>query len=188
MILSKKDLKFYLQEDAKRFSLQNVLRYRIKLIYGSEDAHILRYLKVLRTYEYYSNCRKDPFGIILRYYFRFRWMRLSLKYNIRIGINMVGYGFYMAHLAGGCIINCASMGNYCSVNSGVVIGNKDISTSVPTIGDFVKLSVGSKVFGKVIIGDNVVVAPNAVVVKSIPANTIVGGVPASVIKNIKEPV
>jgi serine O-acetyltransferase len=184
MIQSRRDLMFYLQEDAKRFSLQNVVRFQIKLIYGSEDAHILRYLKVLRRYEYYNNCRGNILKTLMLFYFRFRWMRLSLRYNLRIGINMVGYGFYMAHLTGGCIINCNSMGNYCSVNSGVIVGNKDNPSSVPTIGNNVKLSVGSKVFGKLEIGDNVVIAPNAVVVKSVLSNSIVGGVPARLIRSI----
>ena len=41
---------------------------------------------------------------------------------------------------------------------------------------------GAKAFGKIIIGNNVFVAPNAVVVKDVPDNTIVGGVPAKIIK------
>jgi hypothetical protein len=51
MIQSRKDLQFYLLEDAKRFNLTNWFKYRVKLIYGGEDAHILRYLKTLRRYE-----------------------------------------------------------------------------------------------------------------------------------------
>ena len=36
--------------------------------------------------------------------------------------------------------------------------------------------------GGIVIGDNVIIAPNAVVVKDVPANSIVAGVPAKVIK------
>ena len=46
MIKSKRDLNFYLSEDAKQFNLTNWIKYHIKLIYGSEDAHILRYLRL----------------------------------------------------------------------------------------------------------------------------------------------
>lgn len=53
---------------------------------------------------------------------------------------------------------------------------------IATIGDNVKLSTGSMVIGKVTIGNNCVVAPNAVVTKSEPDNCIVGGVPAKIIK------
>lgn len=50
------------------------------------------------------------------------------------------------------------------------------------IGNNVDLSVGCKVIGGVNIGDNVIVAPNTVVVKDIPANAIVSGVPAQILK------
>ena len=45
-----------------------------------------------------------------------------------------------------------------------------------------KLSVGCKVFGKIVIGNNVIIAPNAVVVKSVPDNCIIAGIPAKIIK------
>ena len=83
---------------------------------------------------------------------------------------------------GGIIINCKSVGNYCSANAGVVVGNKDGQDNIATIGNNVKLSVGCKVIGKITIGDNVIVAPNSVVIKDVPANCIVSGVPATIIK------
>ena len=182
MIQSRKDLSFYLVEDAKRFKLTNWFKYQAKLIYGGEDAHILRYLKTLRRYEYYHNNSKTVVCKLISYYYRYRWMRLSLRYNLHIGINMVGYGFYMAHLSGGGIINCKSMGNYCSINGGVIIGNKDKQSEISIIGNNVKLSVGCKVFGKIKIGNDVIIAPNAVVVKSVPDNCIIAGIPAKIIK------
>lgn len=50
------------------------------------------------------------------------------------------------------------------------------------IGNNVELCVGAKVIGKVCIGDNVIVAPNAVVIHDVPSNSIVGGVPAKILK------
>ena len=109
-------------------------------------------------------------------------MRLSLRYNLHLGINMIGYGFHIAHLTGGGIVNCELMGNYCRMNAGVIIGNKDKESEVATIGNNVKLSAGCKVFGKITIGDNVVVAPNAVVTKNVPENCVVAGIPATIIR------
>ena len=50
------------------------------------------------------------------------------------------------------------------------------------IGNNVELCVGAKVIGKVCIGDNVIVAPIAVVIHDVPSNSIVGGVPAKILK------
>lgn len=43
----------------------------------------------------------------------------------------------------------------------------------------------AKVLEKITVGDNCFIAANAVVVKDVPANAIVGGVPARVIKMIE---
>jgi serine O-acetyltransferase len=95
---------------------------------------------------------------------------------------MIGYGFLIRHLCGGCIVNCESIGNYCRINAGVIVGNKDSLSDVATIGNNVRLSAGCKVIGKITIGDDVVVAPNAVVTKSVPPNCVVAGIPAKIIK------
>jgi serine O-acetyltransferase len=182
MIQSRKDYYYHLQEDAKTYNLTNRLKYYAKLLYGGEDAHSLRYLKALRKYEYFNNCSNSLLGKLMCYYSRYRWMRLSLRYNLHIGINMIGYGFHIAHFCGGGIINCKSMGNFCRMNAGVIVGNKDKQSDVAIIGNNVRLSAGCKVFGKIIIGDNVVVAPNAIVTKNVPDNCIVAGIPARIIK------
>ena len=70
----------------------------------------------------------------------------------------------------------------CVINSGVIVGNNHDNTQIAEIGNNVELAVGCKVIGKIKIGNNVMVAPNAVVVKDVPDNTIVGGVPAKIIK------
>ncbi len=80
------------------------------------------------------------------------------------------------------IINALSMGSNCIVNSGAIIGNKNISENKPTIGNNVEITIGAKVIGKITIGDNVIIAPNSVVVKNVPDNAVVSGVPAKIIK------
>lgn len=58
---------------------------------------------------------------------------------------------------------------------------------VPVIGNNVMLFSGCKILGNVKIGNNVVVGANAVVVKDVPDNAVVAGVPAKIISyNAKE--
>ena len=61
--------------------------------------------------------------------------------------------------------------------------NKGIETAKPiNIGDSVWIGMGAKILEGVNIGDNAVIAAGAVVNKDVPANTVVAGVPAKVIK------
>lgn len=61
---------------------------------------------------------------------------------------------------------------------------KDMHPAPIVIGKHVWIGANATVCPGVIIGDNAVVAAGAVVTKDVPANTVVGGVPAKWIKNI----
>lgn len=51
----------------------------------------------------------------------------------------------------------------------------------PILGNGVRVTAGAKVLGDVRLGDNCIVGANAVVVKDVESNMVVGGVPAKVI-------
>lgn len=92
----------------------------------------------------------------------------------------LGFGVKIYHW-GWMIVNTkAKIGKNLTIYPGVTVGGKE--QGVPSIGDNVFLGLGSKVFGDVRIGNNVIVAPNAVVVNDVPDNCVVGGVPAKIIK------
>lgn len=186
MIKTREDLAFYLREDAKVNHMQDcsMLKYWVRLFSGSESAHVYKYLRVLRHCEY--NCNNGGFlhKMLYRYY-KIRLHRLGFKYNIRIPENICGYGLAIPHIAGcgGCFANAKSIGNYCCLQTGVLLGKSHGSESEkPIIGDNVKFGPGAKVLGGITIGDNCFIGANAVVLKDMPANSLVGGVPAKVIK------
>lgn len=186
MINTKEDLRYYLNEDAKANFMGgcSVIKYWCKLFAGSESAHVWRYLKCLRHCEYHTN-NIGRYHRICRAYYRIKLHRLGFKYNLRIPVNVCGYGITVYHLAGGggCLVNAKKVGNYCELQTGVLIGNAHKSEDEkPIIGDRVGFGPGAKVLGKVKVGDNVFIAANAVVVKDVPDNSIAGGVPARVIK------
>ena len=54
--------------------------------------------------------------------------------------------------------------------------------SAPHIGDNVFVGGGAKIIGDIYIGNNVSIAPNAAVVKDVPDNAVVGGVPCKILK------
>ena len=177
MIKTKKELNHYIEEDARANHVKMGYSYYIKLLYGNVHACVFRYLKSLRKYEYYHN-KKSKLSIFYRFYNR----RLGLKYNIALPINVIGYGIYIPHIEGGVIVNSKCIGNYFEINSGCVVGKGRTNDELPILGNNVRMTVGSKIIGKVVIGDNVIVAPNTVVINDIPDNCFVSGVPAKIIK------
>lgn len=99
-----------------------------------------------------------------------------MKYNLHITPNVCTYGLRIYHLfGGGHILNVEKVGNYCSFNAGVILGNNG-SDLKPELGNNVILAPGAKIFGNVKIGDNVFVAANSIVTKDIPNNSVVVGV------------
>ena len=99
--------------------------------------------------------------------------------NIQPGSN-IGGGFIIHNFS--CIfIWSDSIGENCTVNQGVTIGNIRGSGGLPQIGNNVYIASGAKVLGNVKIGNNVVVAANSVVVTDVPDNATVMGIPARVI-------
>ena len=93
----------------------------------------------------------------------------------------IGGGLIVQH-GYGTIVAPRKIGKNCWVNQGVTIGYTN-NDDCPIIGDNVTVYCGAKVLGDVHVGNNVIVAANAVVVKDVQDNCVVGGVPAKVIKD-----
>ena len=94
----------------------------------------------------------------------------------------IGGGLIVQH-GYGTIIAPRKIGKNCWVNQGVTIGYTN-DDDCPTLGDNVTVYSGAKILGNVHVGNNVVVGANAVVVKDVEDNCVVGGVPAKVIKRL----
>lgn len=67
------------------------------------------------------------------------------------------------------------------------IGKMQNGRFAPMIGDNVFIGAGAKILGPVIVGDNCMIGANAVVLKDIPSNSVAAGMPAKVVKHVKEP-
>ena len=100
--------------------------------------------------------------------------------TLYIVTDSIGEGLFIQH-GFATVIAAASIGKNCWINQQVTIGftNKD---DCPVIKDNVTISAGAKVLGGVVVGTNAVIGANAVVVKNVPDNCVVVGVPAYIIK------
>jgi serine O-acetyltransferase len=92
----------------------------------------------------------------------------------------IGAGLFLQH-GFSTIINANSIGTNCWINQQVTIGFSN-KTDRPTLKNNVTVYAGAKIIGNVVIGNNVIVGANAVVVKDVPDNCTVVGVPARILK------
>lgn len=107
--------------------------------------------------------------------------RLSYKLQYQIPPNVLGKGVTIYHW-GSIIINSnARIGENCILQPNIVIGQKH-KGDMPMIGSGVNICAGARIIGDVKVGNNVTIAPNAVVVKDVPDNCVVGGIPAKILR------
>jgi serine O-acetyltransferase len=97
-----------------------------------------------------------------------------------IATNDIGPGLFIQH-GFATIIAAKSIGKDCWINQQVTIGYSN-KTDTPELGDNVVVNAGAKIIGKVKVGKNSIVGANAVVVKNVPDNCTVVGVPAYIIR------
>jgi serine O-acetyltransferase len=102
----------------------------------------------------------------------------------------IGKGVFIDHGMGVVIGETAEIGDGCTIYQGVTLGGTSLSHGKrhPTLGSNVVVGVNSTVLGAITLGDNVKVGGGSVVVKDVPANATVVGVPARVVAQDGKPV
>ncbi len=97
---------------------------------------------------------------------------------------IIGPGFFIDHGMGVVIGETAEIGADVTLYHGVTLGGTSLEKGKrhPTIGDRVVIGTGAKVLGAITIGDDSRIGANAVVVKSVPANSVVVGVPGQIVQ------
>ena len=100
----------------------------------------------------------------------------------------IGTGFFIDHGMGVVIGETAEIGDYVTLFQGVTLGGtgKERGKRHPTLGNHVVVGAGAKILGGITIGDNVKIGANSVVLKNVPPNSTVIGVPGRVIKSLGE--
>lgn len=175
MIKNYSDFKKYVAEDSAFYPKRSFLNL---YVLQNAKALISQYLYYVRCCEYIKNYK---WGGVFIVYYHYRMRRLSWKLGFQFGENVLGPGVKI-YAYGPIIINPgAKIGSHCTIYPGVTIGGRAYD-GCPTIGDNCFIGLGAKVLGNVKVGNNVIIAPNAVVVKDVPDNAIVGGVPSRIIK------
>ncbi len=96
----------------------------------------------------------------------------------------IGKGLFIDHGMGVVIGETTVIGDNVTLFQGVTLGGtgKEKGKRHPTLGDNVVVGTGAKVLGSFTIGDNVRIGANAVVVREVPPNAVVVGVPGRIVR------
>lgn len=188
MIRTYKDLNEYLKADSQNYwhLHQGWLKRWYSHLFTdpmTDQTKIWDYIYNLRHLEYHLN-NSGLIHTFAKIFYSWRLRKLGYKTGLQIPPNTCGKGLTIWHWGTIIINGRARLGENCTLRPMVLIGHNRVETDVPKIGDNVTISSGVSIIGPVKIGDNVVIAPHAAVAKDVPANVLVGGVPAKVIKQI----
>ena len=118
-------------------------------------------------------------------YNKYRYNKIKNKHGNEIFINAtIGEGLYLGHLGPRYINGSSVIGKNCNINQNVTIGqeNRGKRKGAPTIGDMVWIGANAVIVGKITIGNDVLIAPNAFVNFDVPDNSIVIGNPGKIIR------
>ncbi len=123
----------------------------------------------------------------MRLFFLARWLSQMARWATGIEIHpgaRIGKRFFIDHGMGVVVGETAIIGDDVLLYQGVTLGGTGIEQGKrhPTIGNNVVVGTGAKVLGNITIGDNSYIGANAVVIKDVPPNSTVVGVPGRITK------
>ena len=122
-----------------------------------------------------------------KHYFLARWVSQRAVRNTGIEIHpgaTIGKGLFIDHGSGVIIGETAVLGNNVTLYQGVTLGGtgKEQGKRHPTLEDNVMVSAGAKILGSFTIGENSKIGAGSVVLKEVPPNCTVVGVPGRVVR------
>lgn len=141
-----------------------------------------KYTVWMRSCGYLRTRRFLAFGL----YPLSKWLLLRCRYKYGIAIpeyTVIGPGLFINRFGGIYINGDAIIGANVNLTHGTMLGqlNRGVRAGTPILGDRVFIGSGAKVIGHIHLGNDSAVGANAVVTKDVPANGVVGGIPAKLI-------
>ena len=136
-------------------------------------------MSAIKLYRIARKCYKMHIPLLPKIFYRLIYLinNCHIHYMTDIGEGTkLGYGGI-----GVVIHKDAVIGKNCVIESNVTIGGRNNEPIVPVIGDRVFIGTGARILGNVKIGENSIIGANAVVLKDVPPNCSVAGVPAKIL-------
>jgi serine O-acetyltransferase len=153
------------------------------------DPAATSYLEVILTYAGLHALWLYRFA---HYFYRKKWhfiaRSISQFARFLTGIEIhpgakIGRRFFIDHGAGVVIGETCEIGDDVTIYQGVTLGGtgKEKGKRHPTLLSGVLVATGAKVLGSITIGENAKIGANSVVLKDVPKNTTVVGIPGKIV-------
>ncbi len=123
-------------------------------------------------------------------HFPARWISQFARWLTGVEIHpgaIIGRRFFIDHGMGVVIGETAEIGNDVTLYHGVTMGGVSLEKGKrhPTLGDRVVVGAGAKVLGAIEIGAGSRVGANAVVVRPVPPDSVVVGIPGQIVRRTR---
>ena len=130
---------------------------------------------------FYKNIKIQPFRLLVMIpmYFWQKFVEIVTGISIPASVE-IGSSFYISHFGTVIINSNTKIGNNCNISQGVTIGVSGLGErrGVPIIGDNVYIGANSVIIGKIKINDNALIGAASLVNSDVVENGVVIGVPA----------
>lgn len=137
---------------------------------------IIKFLYLLVYYKYYRNLFYYRIGVVHHF---ICFLAPKMEFFFISPTTKIGKGLQLGHCFS-TVINAESIGSNCSIYQDVTIGVS--GHKKPIIHDNVQIFANSTIIGGIEIGNNVSIGAGTILTKSVPANSVVVGNPARIIK------
>lgn len=172
-----------IKSDLERYCKPSFKNFIIRILFDTNFSSVFIY----RLSNYFN---EKNLKVLSKYLVNLNKKKHGLEINYRANI---GPGFKINHSVGIVIGSGVVIGENFTIGQNVTLGGNGgkfketagVIRKQPTIKSNVSIYAGSTVVGPIIIGDNVTVGANSLILKDIEENLIVGGNPAKIIKKVE---
>ena len=173
MITDRQSYRAYVKQDLNSYGMERVSFYN----YWWMDS--LRFqLRLRKIEDRHNTCGHNPVKRLRLMVLEVINHRLATRLGFTIPKNVFGPGLCIVHYGTIVVHPDVQVGSNCRLHPSSCIGDYN---GAPRLGDNVYIGPGAKIFGAVVLGNNVAVGANAVVNKSFGDNVTLAGAPARVI-------
>lgn len=144
-----------------------------------------RALFVYRFGRWKQGIRFRPFRIPMTILYRFAFRYVRNVYGIELPLRAeVGRGVVFEHQGLLVIHSLAVIGDRCRLRHGTTLGMRSLSAldSAPRLGNDVDVGANVCILGAVVVGDRARIGAGSVVLEDVPADSVVVGNPARVVR------